>query len=357
MINAPVSQASATAQYHSSDRSKRWLSYSQVATYLSCEWKWYARYVTRIQDKKLHRGLAIGDAVHRAIASVLMGESFEQGLTEWKEETYGNVPEEFLIDDDGNNIMENFEFTARVLVDRILGDLSQRHWSVLVLPDGRKAVELELSVPMPGLEERFDGYAAHIDAIIQDGLTGTNWIVDWKNRGNFQNDASEEVNLQNAMYQLVAIANGIPITGTITYQIMNKAPAKPKLNKDGSMSRTRIATDWPTYKAALEENDLDPADYEDMRMKLDTEFIRPIKAYRSEKELVKIWNEVILPVAHAIAEDRKPLRNMSHFSCMNCDARPVCLASLRGHDAYEWLRAFDYDQEAYDRSVERGIMT
>jgi hypothetical protein len=184
-----------------------------------------------------------------------------------------------------------------------------------------------------------------------------NWLTDFKTRGQLQDDSSEETNLQHPVYQYVATANGVPISGSVTFQIINKAPAIPKMNKDRTMSRSVIATDWDTYEAALIRNGLNPKLYLDVKAKLNKEFVRVTRCFRSEEEVSRVWHSIILPAAWEMANGVQPIRSMGHFTCMNCAVRPICMASLKNYDTQEYLRGFTYDEKSdLLKNIEMGIL-
>lgn len=350
-----LSQASATHEYHSSDKSKRWLSYSQLATFLSCEYQWYTRYVTRIQPAVTPRAMSVGDGVHRGIATTLLGKGYKAGLKEWHEDITKLIPIDLLDTETAESFVTMYN-DVELITLRLIEDIKERGWRVAVMPNGERAVELELSAPMEGCNDRFDGFAAHIDCILNDPISNTNWIVDWKTRKSFQGDDSESTNLQNAIYQYIAMKNGIEISGTVTYQVSSKPPKSPSLNKNGTMSRTAISTDWKTYKQALEDNGLDPSDYTDMMAKLDKDPVRPIKMYRGAEEIQNVWDQIVMPVANKIMEIDRPVRSMGYMNCLNCGSKSICLSAMRGHDNQMNLIGMSFDEEAVQIAIEKGIL-
>ncbi len=207
----------------------------------------------------------------------------------------------------------------------------------------------------------------HLDWLAFERSTGQVWLADFKTRANFLPDFSEETNLQHTSYQKILQRHGINCNGTATIQIKSDLPQKPRQNNNGTMSRTAIKTDWETYRAALVEARLDPADYDDMRVKLgEGKFFNVMKAFRSDIEVNNVWDHVIVPAARDIAVARHSAkdggldaklvyRTFSHRVCNGCDFRHVCIGGLRGYDPVGLLMPFNYRPER-EAEIAAGLL-
>lgn len=333
-----------------------YVSYSQIHDWLLCRHRWYLRYGLGIKPIEKPRPMDLGSAVHAGLAAFFRGDYAQSGIAEWESEAMKGIP---IMDDSLSAHIEDIRSAAILIIDRTLDDFKTRGlW--IASDDAGPIIEREIKQPVKG--ESSIGIHGIIDVTAYDPASKTYWIVDFKVRGTFQDDTAEDVNLQNAMYQMLGMSIGIPIVGTLTYQVSSKPPSKPKLNKDGQMSRARIATDWATYEKSLIDAGLDPDDYrEEMQSKLDVEFVKPLKAYRSPEYVQNIWEFVVLPAARDIAWARKLIasnlttdshervlnRNLSQRSCNGCGVRSLCLGKLRGYDALGILRAeYSYSERA-----------
>lgn len=159
-------------------------------------------------------------------------------------------------------------------------------------------------------------------------------LVDYKVRGQFTTEDDAEIDLQAPMYLEVLRRLNIFVAGDAHIQILSQAPSQPKTNKDGSMSRASIRTTWNIYRTALIKAGLDPADYQDMRVKLaDVQFVHLLPTMRSPDTTIALWNEVVVPTAKAMAAmPHWKTRNLNFFSCRGCWARAMCMAELHGDD-------------------------
>lgn len=326
------------------------LSVSQVSSWLRCRYEWHLSYEQRLVRKDLKWAPTLGSAVHAGIATALLckhaldkfGLPFNEheilvaavhdGVGKWAKQALAfidEVDEELAqaIEDTIGQIVPQATEIAR----RALQHIKVWEWRTLEDRRGQPMVEYRFEVPLRGWS--FQGY---VDWAAMHEPTGHKWLIDWKVRSAFQPDDNEEINLQHAVYQYGLLrATGHYLDGTMTVQIADRVPQQPKLNKDGTMSRALIKTDWETYKAALLAAGLDPNDYLDMQEKLSTiEWVRVSRHYRTLDEARAVWKEVILPVAAEIRSKRKRIyRTLSPRVCRGCEYRELCLAELWGEDA------------------------
>ncbi len=324
---------------------KPFLSFSQISTYLRCRQGWRYIYQENLVPRVDARSLSLGSAVHMGLATALreyyygrmsVEDGVRKGVESWKEQ---ELAREGLFEEEIEAIYQVAADAEQIAI-RTLRKLPIDEWETVTDPSGIPMIECYFTIPLKG----WGGFHGYIDWVGRHKPTGQIWLVDWKVRKSFQPHEAEEVNLQNAAYQyaIFRILRKPPV-GTIAFQISDKPPAKPKLNKDGTMSRALIKTDWETYKAALLEAGLNPDDYLDMAEKLSTvEFFRPVKEYRTLDMVRRVWKEVIEPTAREIQRSNKiVVRNLGHRTCNGCVYRQLCLAELGGEDA-EYIRETHY---------------
>lgn len=314
------------------------VSYSRLASWASCPYRWDLTYNRGISRRKTDRAPQLGTAVHVGMASAMLREDYVKAMRDWAQDYLdktlidcGELDIEQLNSEIEDQVMEVVE-TAIVIVKRTLKYFNPDLWEVQCYK-GQPLVEYELSRPVM-MYRNFRGF---VDLVAKEKATGQVWLIDYKVRKQLQSTASEESNLQMALYQEILRWNGIPTVGSLTLQILGKPNSEPKVNKDGSLSRARIATDWESYKDAIVANGLDPADYEDMKEKLDTEFVRESRAYRTNLETRRVWDEIALPIIYLMSAERHIYRHMSPFGCTNCWAKEFCLEELRGRDVSHLL--------------------
>jgi len=117
--------------------------------------------------------------------------------------------------------------------------------------------------------------------------------------------------------------------------IRNRTPRVPTLNKNGSMSRAAIDTEWDVYRQALLDNDLDPSDYKEMLDKIARQgkpfFERwavPISDYRLEAES----NELGAVAPQLYRQEVYP-RNLDRMRCRwDCEYKDLCIVEMQGGD-------------------------
>lgn len=117
--------------------------------------------------------------------------------------------------------------------------------------------------------------------------------------------------------------------------IRDRVPAKPKRNKDGSLSRQRIDTDYKTYLAAIHEAGHDPEDYRDTLERIALEqrpyFDRwavPRSKARLEQERLDMSVEA---QRHLPLRDYYP-RCLDRYRCGRCRYAELCRVEMEGGD-------------------------
>lgn len=358
---------SSTEQFHEK-RNPRLLSYSGISAYQTCRHRWKLQNVYGLRTSTATLPMDVGSATHAGLEHFLKGQgSPVEGVDAWVDGILRKTPEDAEgVDDHLSTVRE----TAREVVDRVHKAMKRMKLKTFVPPSGPIPVELEIVVPMKG----WDGFAAHIDWIAEDEQ-GRVWVVDFKTRSSFYDEESEDVNLQNAVYQrLVQEHYGITVAGTLTFQVRSDRSKTPKVNKNGTLSKAAIVCDWETYEAAVIAAGQDPADYQDMKDKLSTvEFTRVLRAVRTAQQLETIWKTIVEPMALEMArvrdralsesqQDRRiaslqAQRSLSNRTCNGCNVRDVCINSLKGYDPVPHLSRFNVrERERLTLWVKEGTL-
>lgn len=362
-----------TQNFHN-ERNPQLLSYSGISLYLNCRYKWKVLNVYGLKTGFGPRALELGTAVHEGLAYYLAGKgTIAEGVTEWQDREYAKIPkDEDTISLDGfvhsEDAIWDYGRDALIVIGSVLAEIDRLGLKTYVDASG-PWVERELTAYL----ENWDGFAGHIDWIAVDGQ-GRLWVVDFKTRKTFYDDASEDVNIQNALYQYLALAHGLNVSGTITLQVRSDVPKRPKVNKDGTVSRAKIVTTWDVYRQTVVDAGQDPSEYEDMRLALSTvEWTKSIVQYRSVQETAIVWDSIVEPLSieMAIARDRilsrsymdnakgnrVTVRNMNHRNCNGCSIRDVCLAGLKGYDVLDVVRNREIrDRDSFEDAAKRNLL-
>lgn len=335
------------------------VSRSQILEYLGCGYRWDLSFRRGIASTKVREALDQGSAVHRAIKEVIGAYANTQmrklkftpgmvraniigGVSAWAQEERDRRGK-FLTDETREDI-ETIKRAAVGIAEKAIENINLPEWEIATY-NGLPLFEVEIVTPLPP----WKGFRTIPDLVARPKREGKNapyWLIDWKTRGSFEQDDAEEINLQFASMQHVLLIEmpKLLIEGSILWQIKDQGPRMPSQNKDGSMSRQAIVTDWPTYEAALRKAKLNPADYQDMKEKLALiEWFRALKEHRDTALCRSVWHEIIVPAARRMANDPQVIRRWSYlpFCCKGCWAKDFCLTELRGDDT-EFLLESDY---------------
>lgn len=350
-----------------------YLNYSQILEWMKCRYRYDLGTNRHIHSRTVIRPLEMGSANHIGMEAALRyitslphskvtPRAIERSLkkaiaaiNKWAEEQEtirGGLQQ---MTEEERAELHTIRDHSPVIVGNMIEYLDLRRWRTLKTPAG-PAVELGMLIPFPG----WGGFHATVDWAAEDLENGGEWLIDYKFRKSFTPDDAEEINLQMGAYQYVLLEKyGIETTGSIMLQGKSSVPNKPKLNKDGSMSRQAISTTWEVYEAALVEAGLDPDDYIDMQIKLgDNQFFRKSVAYRSPDEITYWWNNVIVPAGRDLRRNKDKPKNMyrspHYMNCIGCWARQFCLAEVHGDDTEFLLQTRYID---LDNPQERLILS
>lgn len=209
-------------------------THSMIKTFKRCPKQADYKYHQRLKPKVLAKPLKRGTWMHSLLEEHHAGRDWEamhqdycrkfDELFDEEKDFYGDLPTE-----------------CRQLMEGYLWHYKDDPWKVL---------ETEFTV-----ETEFpDGtlYRGKVDALVetQYGLH----LVDHKTHARFPDFGFRLMDAQSALYMWACLRNRIPVQGFIWNYLKTKAPAKPKLLKDGSRLSTRLGdTDYLTYVRELKK--------------------------------------------------------------------------------------------------------
>lgn len=337
-----------------------YLNYSQLAEWLKCRYRWELSRVRHISSRRTQRALDIGSAVHYGIAAGLklhastvsrvpghlkkVQRVAKKAVLQWIEETVATRGGVRVFNAEENDELQEILDNAPGIASRSLFQMDLEQWAP-VMYRGKPMIEQSLQIPLPTWAG-WKGFHMTPDFVATNREDGQTWILDYKVRKQFTSPEAEEVNMQFAVYQRGLASVGIDTVGSIMFQAASKIPATPTQNKDGSMSRARIATTWEKYRETLEECGLDPEDYAEMEAKLDVVFFRETREPRTVRIVEAMWNNFLLAafsMSKTTGTAGEPRTGMFSgiITCNGCWARRFCLAELAGDDT-EFLLETDY---------------
>ncbi len=349
------------------------VSYSALSAYMSCEFK--SALSTQFEPVEKARPLVLGTLVHLGLSVALekmarvnydyipyadIARVIDDYINANRTVKIPIVFEGLTIVDDNSIDYEELRANAYDVVVRTINHLELgKRWIVALDGEGNPIIERRFQVPM--IENPAIDFVMVVDTILVEPETGEAWVVDWKVRKSMQNDlltsnsgtARDDFNVQVSLYQKalqpLLKGYGYYLNGAIVYQISDRLPETPKLNKTAPgkplvMSRSKIKTDWETYSTTLIEHGIDPADYKDMESALaDVVFWQPLyirqvaTEVNNRWELMKRW---AIRLYNFRNSDIEPLRHIS-AGCQFCDFARVCMGIDRNHDVSVIL-ATDY---------------
>ena len=305
-------------------------SYSQIRTFGKCQYKWHLNYKEGLIPPPSN-AMSFGKFGHKMIENILLDRDILHDIVVGEGEFDMTEMDEIqdMIDD------------ARSVVELFLDTLPLSDWETVTL-DGEPLVEKKLEMDLG----RGSQYIGYIDWVARHKPSGQVWLWDFKFRGSFLPDWTEELDLQKPTYMKHLYDLGVEPIGTISCQIKNKAPKVPTVTKKGGLSKAKITTTWETYLKAVVDNGLDPADYADMKEKLDgNSWFQLSRSFRHPEEIDRTWNEVFLRTVDKIEMQwgmtTPPPRSIDFMSCNMCQFRDICIEDLKGRDTEDLKALFN----------------
>jgi len=315
------------------------VSWSEIRTFSQCSMKHYWRYIEELKPRVAQIAPSRGSAGHRALAAFYRGEDWRKELDNWLEE---QIKDQELFDEE-EIAFEKVVEEAKKIIPRYIATYAEAEaqWDIL-------EVETEFEIPVRGYDATYVGY---VDLLIKDSNDHV-WVVEHKfPQRRFKKPERLELDGQLVLYQYaMKKLTGFDVNGVIYNQLLWKLPVKPSINKDGSVSRANIKSDWPTYRAALLEADEDPMDYLDMKDKLSRkDFFQRHRFYKNEDELSNYMQDINRRALTVLSENRHVYMNgSSSFLCPGCDFRDLCVEYIKGGDV-EFLIERDFEHRERGR--------
>lgn len=310
------------------NNTKDTVSFSEMAAWKTCRKKWYYIYDLNIAPKKRKRLVSFGSCGHFGLRALHKGNSYEDAVNVWieKEIEKGDWFDEEIED------MRKLGEDVKCILNRYTREFQNAKWTPVL-------IEEKFEIPIPGIKRKLLGY---MDLVIKDE-EGKLWIVENKFPAkSFRTIEEIEMNTQLGTYHYSALRLGLDVVGLIYEQILQKVPSIPAVNKNGSISRSDIMTDWETYKKVVVEQGLNSDDYLDMEMRLkEKKFFQRDHIYRSKKEVAIFMDDTKKCVWDLIKTKKHIYRNVSFLSCPMCPYRELCSAEARGHD-YQYILENDF---------------
>lgn len=305
------------------------VSHSRIRCWRACKKRHDYRYNQRLKKRAppapLLRGRIIGECLDAVASKQPVSEVLDKYEKQYRRlfreehEMYGDLI------GDVRKIIEGY----------------QRVWSEDGLRYEHTEAPLELEL-LPGVQ--FVGY---IDKVAMD-RSGRRWLIDHKSHRNIPNDEVRQADIQSIFYYWGwnETHPDEPADGFLWDYLRTKTPTVPEVLKNGQLSQKKsIDTDYHTYRQAIIDNGLDPADYAEFLKDLKdqpNQFFKRVHLPNPNKAVVQQVVEETKTEAVLIRAlgDVVTTRTLTR-ECPTCEFFTLCQGELRGHDV-STIRKKDY---------------
>lgn len=298
------------------------VSHSKIKTWRRCHRAYHYKYVEKLRPRRKGRPLIFGSICHEMIEAHANKENPRKVLKQYrrdKKKLFSAEVDEYLqtIYDAESLMTGYFHFYKN---DRLK----------FIKVKGR-AAEHEFTVPLcKGIQ-----LTGKIDALAQTP-DKRKWLVEHKTHRVIPNEDVRFIDIQTSIYFEVLPEIGIKsVDGVLWDYIRSKAPTVPQLLKSGELSKRKIDTLPHIFLEAVEENSLDPKDYQEtiegLNANYDSYFQRVFMPIRPS--LSKQLLSDTIETAKDIAErgETACTRNLSK-DCSWCEYNSLCKAELLDMD-------------------------
>lgn len=215
------------------------------------------------------------------------------------------------------------DYETKVLVDTMLSGYQKfsqeedKEWKIVGVE-----VNLKRAVSLP------NGQTAIIEGTLDLIIEWKKhlWIVDHKTAAQIPGDSQLEHDDQFTGYMWLAHEHGIPVIGVIYNALRKKIPTKPLVLASGGLSKNKsIDTTYDVYMEAIEENGLNPIQYQDMLDMLKTKNAFFIRKYltRSKNEIAS-FGENLIPELLDMTNPNLPWYPNPGWRCAFCAYNFLC---------------------------------
>jgi len=304
------------------------ISYSQMKTWKRCRQKWHYRYVEGLRPIERIPKIDLGEYGHALLQAYYKGEDLEQASQEyWQHKTKDMFFEQ----------VEEFKETremAEKLVQRYIDRYEQEdNFAIYGVEE-----KVDANIPTPKGTRSHKRFNAVLDLIVEDDM-GRIWLVDHKFTGRDLESYEEMLVLDEQangyLWALCSLLGG-PVNGIMFNLIRTKLPTKPRLLKNGTLSKDKsIDTDVQTYLETIKEHNLNPDDYQDILevvKERERPFFKRHRVERTPEEIKEIGKELYLS-AQDIRQARGHIfRNATHDCSWDCEFKELCIMEKKRLD-------------------------
>jgi hypothetical protein len=306
------------------------INQSQVKSWRRCQMEWKFKFQDQLRPKRRVLPLYKGSWVHACLETHYKQGDWTIGYNTYLDEYNSLFDEEREVLDKKGKLDDQ----VKRIVQSYLWYTRKDNWKVIL-------VEKTFDFKYEGV--RIKGT---IDLVIEDLDTGMTWMLDHKTASQIPTASSfHAMDPQLFLYPwALEKVTGMEIDGIMWNYLRSRAPSIPKINKDGSLSKRKILTDYPTAYRFLKNEGYDPNDFSDMLRPLmrNSPFIRRYRLPREKSVTDRIIREYLTTawdIQDAYAGARKLLVRTITRDCPRCDYQELCQAELNGMNTEAMIKA------------------
>lgn len=326
------------------------VSWSEIKTFQRCPKQHEYKYIQRLVPRAKSRPLFMGSWVHAALQTHYAEGDWKRGHEVFVKEWNSLFEEEQneLRSRRGKIVLKPFPEIVENIMRSYLFYYKDEGWETV-------AVEQEFEVDTPlvidGVRQRFKGI---IDLVVRDPQ-GLLWVIDHKTAGTIpEPTAFHAMDPQLMLYPWAAKeAWDWDVAGIYYNYVKSKPPTLPRINRDGSISRRRVVTDYPTLYRFLKANGFDPNDFRDQLLPLRKKSPY-LRRYRYPREAV-VTREILLDalsVTKHIRQDKRRSRTITRECSTMCSFHDLCRAELNGLDT-TLMRKQSFTLKPKEKNIEQ----
>lgn len=316
------------------------VSQSKIKCWRKCKRSYYYRYILNITKKRKAVPLQIGSMVHESLEILYSKGDLDRYFRGCQKKLKNLFKEERIEYEEIINL-------SRLMVEGYRDNyIIGKEYKVL-------GVEVPLIVPIPKVKKI--SLDLKIDVVLQDKDKNI-WLMEHKTCKNMPSESTRMSDIQTVIYKWAYFkSTGIKPKGIIWDYLRKKIPSKPKLLKNGTLSKSKnIDTTKKVYLKSIEENRLDKKDYLEILKSLEgneEKFFRRIKMPVSDKLEKEVLSDFIETVEEIVEEgETKKARNLT-FNCDNCEYFELCQSELRGLDTGFLIKKLYTERKKEDNIV------
>lgn len=323
-------------------------SFSEIKSARFCEKSWAYRYRERLRRKKPARSLFLGSLLHEMLHAYYLARVLLRKFKENMGSGKGSPPGPYDILDQYKKKYKSLfreereEFGDIPELAETIFENYLRRWK------GDGLVYLESEAPIITDLTNNIRLIGYVDNIVQDS-DGRRFLMERKSHKTLPGPQDRFSDIQTLLYFWAwnqSHPKSEQLDGVIWDYLRTKAPTKPDLLKNGSLSkRANIDTDRRTYLKEIKKHGLDPDDYKDILKSLEgkekTFFERVILPNPPKKMVESVVEDARATITIRLALQDIAPRHMSPRTCNLCEFRQLCEAEVRGLDS-DFIRKRDY---------------